>query len=66
MKKQLLWSLWLLVSIGWFTIYAVYMLIIMPKELHALGHNPFFIIGLIVSIVNLWACVSIGTILDNK
>jgi hypothetical protein len=38
----------------------------MPKDLHALAYNPFFVIGLIGSIVNLWACVSIGTILDNK
>ena len=66
MKKQLLWVIWLLVSLLWFLSYATYMLLIMPKHLHALAYNPFFIIGLILSIVNLWACVTIGTILDDK
>jgi len=66
MKKQLLWVIWLILSLLWFVGYALYMLIILPKDLHTLAYNPFFMIGLIMSIVNLWVCVSIGTTLDNK
>jgi len=67
MKKQLLWSFWLLMSILWWLSLSIYIIVFkLPSQLHQLGQeHPWFIVNLLASIVNILACVYIGSIMPS-
>jgi len=58
--KQYNWSWWFVLSIIWLLSMFLISMVATPQELKQLGKNWLFVVGYIICILNLLACVYIG------